>query len=60
MNLVFAAWPMTIVCPYDERSADPEIARQACVTHPHTIGREGISSSPDYTDPGGSTLEPRA
>ena len=57
VNLVFAAWPMTIVCPYDERSVQPEIATQAHVTHPNTIGREGIAVSADYAGPGGFALQ---
>jgi hypothetical protein len=57
-NLVFAAWPMTVLCPYDERSAQPEIVRQARVTHPHTIGPGSTASSDDYADPGGFVLEP--
>jgi transcriptional regulator with XRE-family HTH domain len=58
LNLVFASWPMTVLCPYDERSAEPEIVRQARLTHPHTIGRGSTPSSSDYTDPGGFVLEP--
>jgi transcriptional regulator with XRE-family HTH domain len=57
-NLVFAASPMTVACPYDERSLAPEILRQAHLTHPHTIGDRGISQSPDYTDPRRFALEP--
>jgi hypothetical protein len=56
-NLVFAASPMTVVCPYDERSVAPEILKQAYLTHPHTMGERGISQSPDYTDPGLFALE---
>jgi hypothetical protein len=52
VNLVFAAWPMTIVCPYDIRSVRPEVARESRLTHPHTIERGEISASPDYRDPG--------
>jgi hypothetical protein len=52
INLVFAMWPMTIVCPYDERSVQPEIARQARLTHPHTMERGEIALSPEYADPG--------
>jgi transcriptional regulator with XRE-family HTH domain len=58
LNLAFAAWPMTIVCPYDERSVQPEIVRQARLTHPQTIGREGTAVSDDYPGPGGLILEP--
>jgi transcriptional regulator with XRE-family HTH domain len=57
-NLVFAASPMTVVCPYDERSADPEIVRQAHLTHPHTMGDTGISPCNDYTEPGRFALQP--
>jgi hypothetical protein len=52
VNLVFAAWPMTMVCPYDERSVQPEIVRQARLTHPHTMERGEIALSPEYADPG--------
>jgi MEDS: MEthanogen/methylotroph, DcmR Sensory domain len=58
LNVVFAAWPLTLLCPYDERSVQPEIAREALLTHPHTIGPEGAVSSPDYADPGEFALEP--
>jgi hypothetical protein len=51
-NLVFAASPLTVVCPYDERSLAPEIVTHARITHPHTVGERGISQSPAYTDPG--------
>jgi transcriptional regulator with XRE-family HTH domain len=58
LNLVFAASPMTIVCPYDERFVGPEILSQAHLTHPHTVGDRGFAPSPDYTDPGRFALEP--
>jgi transcriptional regulator with XRE-family HTH domain len=57
-NLLFAASPLTVICPYDERSVAPEIVKQARLTHPHTIGDGGTSPSPDYTDPGQFVLEP--
>jgi transcriptional regulator with XRE-family HTH domain len=56
-NLVFAASPMTVACPYDERSVAPEILRQAHLTHPHTVGEQGITQSPEYTDPRRFALE---
>jgi transcriptional regulator with XRE-family HTH domain len=58
VNLVFAAWPMTVLCAYDERSVHPEIVKQACLTHPQTIGREGPADSTHYPGPGGLILEP--
>jgi transcriptional regulator with XRE-family HTH domain len=56
-NLVFGASPMTVSCPYDERTLASEILRQAQLTHPHTLGDQGISPSPDYADPGRFALE---
>jgi transcriptional regulator with XRE-family HTH domain len=58
LNLAFAAWPMTIVCPYDEGSVHPEIVKQARLTHPHTIGHDGTTVSDAYAGPGGFSLEP--
>jgi MEDS: MEthanogen/methylotroph, DcmR Sensory domain len=58
LNLVFSAAPATILCPYDTRSLDPEIVRQAGVTHPHMIGRDGLTVSPEYADPTGFVLGP--
>ncbi len=51
-NLVFAGSPLTVVCPYDERSVAPEIVRQAQLTHPNTVDDRGMSPCPGYTDPG--------
>jgi transcriptional regulator with XRE-family HTH domain len=47
-NLVFGASPLTVVCPFDERSVTPEVMRGAQLTHPHMLGNEGISQSPEY------------
>jgi hypothetical protein len=57
LNLVFSTYPLTVVCPYDERSLAPTIVRQAHRTHPHTLGDQGTSNSPEYTDPGRFALE---
>jgi transcriptional regulator with XRE-family HTH domain len=51
LNLVFSAYPVSFICPYDERSTAPEIVRQAHLTHPHTVGEHGRANSPDYTTP---------
>ncbi len=58
VNLVFAAWPVTFLCTYDRSSLHPEIVRQAQATHPHTVGQDGITSSPDYGSPSAFVLEP--
>jgi transcriptional regulator with XRE-family HTH domain len=57
-NLVFAGSPLSVVCPYDERSVAPEIVKQALLAHPHTVGERGMTQSPDYADPERFALEP--
>jgi hypothetical protein len=57
-NLVLADWPMTAICPYDERSVQPDIVRQARLTHPHTIERESPAGGADYPGPSGFILGP--
>jgi transcriptional regulator with XRE-family HTH domain len=56
-NLVFGTSPMTVSCPYDERTVAAEILRQAHLTHPHTLGDQGTLPSPGYADPGRFALE---
>jgi transcriptional regulator with XRE-family HTH domain len=58
LNLVFAASPMTLACPYDERAVAPEVLRQAHLTHPHAMSDSGTSQSPEYTGPGQLAFEP--
>ncbi len=50
-NLAFAASPMTIICPYNERTVASEILEQAHCTHPHLLGRRGDTPSPHFADP---------
>jgi transcriptional regulator with XRE-family HTH domain len=58
VNLVFANSPASLLCTYDTRTIAPEVARQARLTHPHTIGPQGVDTSSDYGDPGGYVLGP--
>ena len=58
VNLVFASSPASFLCAYDTRTIAPEVARQARLTHPQTIGPQGVESSSDYGDPGGYVLGP--
>jgi hypothetical protein len=58
LNLVFSAYPVSILCPYDERSVAPDIITQAHLTHPQALDKGGISDSLDYIDPGRFALEP--
>jgi transcriptional regulator with XRE-family HTH domain len=56
-NLALADSPLSVVCPYDERSATAEIVRQAHLTHPNVLSDQGISPCRDYAGPGRFALE---
>lgn len=56
LNLVFAALPVTLVCPYDKRAVAPSIVRHARATHPETIERGEAATSLDYVQPGDFVL----
>jgi transcriptional regulator with XRE-family HTH domain len=58
VNLVFANSPTSLLCTYDTRSIAPAIAELACLTHPKSIGAEGVKTNPDYADPGSFVLGP--
>jgi transcriptional regulator with XRE-family HTH domain len=58
VNLVFAASPASLLCAYDIRSIAPGIAEQARLTHPHTVGPDGVVRNSDFADPGGYVLGP--
>ncbi len=57
LNLVFGAYPVTMMCTCDERSVAPEIVRQVHLTHPKTVDAEQILESPDYAEPERFVLE---
>lgn len=56
-NLALADLPMTVVCPYDERSLAPEIVREAHLTHPHALSDQGVTKTRSYTEPERFALE---
>jgi transcriptional regulator with XRE-family HTH domain len=58
VNVLLGSWPITLVCPYDERSVAPEIVTQAHLTHPALFGDREVSESPDYSGPGRLALDP--
>lgn len=58
LNLVFAAAPVTVLCPYDTRTVDEEVVGHARTTHPHTVEGERLTRSATYADPGTFVLEP--
>jgi len=51
INVVFAGLVGTILCPYDSRSLEPEVLRDASRTHPTLILRGTRTRSRSYTDP---------
>ena len=57
LNVLLASAPLTIVCPYDERSVPSEVARDAHLTHPHLMGDDVLTESPDYCGPGRVALD---
>lgn len=57
INLVFASSPMSILCPYAERSEGSEIVERARLTHPHTVGHDGMEASSTYMDPSSFVLD---
>jgi transcriptional regulator with XRE-family HTH domain len=58
LNLTFGSRPVTVLCPYDERSVDPAIVTTALMTHPRIAeGRENVDN-PSYRDPGDFVLGP--
>ena len=58
LNLVLSAEPATVLCPYDTRTVGGDTLDDARITHPHTVDRCGLATSPEYVDPTGFVLEP--
>jgi transcriptional regulator with XRE-family HTH domain len=48
LNVVFRDFPLTLMCPYDERSVPPEILTQVDRTHPEILSTAGTSKSSAY------------
>jgi transcriptional regulator with XRE-family HTH domain len=48
LNVLFRDFPLTLVCPYDERSVPPEILERVELTHPEILGTAGSSKSSAY------------
>jgi hypothetical protein len=51
INLSFASWPATIVCPYDARSVPDAVLAGARRTHPAHTDAGGTKMSDAYRDP---------
>jgi transcriptional regulator with XRE-family HTH domain len=58
INLVLAASPMSVLCPYDIRDLDPGILSDARATHPQMVkGKKPVKNS-SYRDPGAFAFGP--
>ncbi len=51
LNLAFASFPATIVCPYDARSVPESVLANARRTHPEVAGAGDVTTSLAYRDP---------
>jgi transcriptional regulator with XRE-family HTH domain len=58
VNVAFGQMPVTVLCPYDERSVDPEIVSTARLTHPRILEGDVLEDNPSYQDPGEFVLAP--
>jgi transcriptional regulator with XRE-family HTH domain len=52
VNLAFGSLPVSVLCPYDERSVDPDIVETARLTHPRILEGREVVDNPSYQDPG--------
>jgi hypothetical protein len=50
--------PVSVLCPYDERSVDPTIVSTARLTHPRILEGDVLEDNPSYRDPGEFVLAP--
>lgn len=51
INLSFAAWPATVMCPYDARSVSPAIIESSHRTHPELAEGARVTLSSHYGQP---------
>lgn len=51
LNIAFAAQPVSILCPYDTASLDPEVLAEAEQTHPGLMQGGSIRPSPAFAGP---------
>jgi hypothetical protein len=57
LNMAFSSMPVTVLCPYDERS-DPAALAMARTTHPQILEGNEVTDNPSYQDPGAFVLGP--
>jgi anti-sigma regulatory factor (Ser/Thr protein kinase) len=57
LNVALASADAAVLCTYDTRVVDDEVAAQVARTHPELVVDGGARSSPHYTDPAVFTAE---
>jgi anti-sigma regulatory factor (Ser/Thr protein kinase) len=50
-NVEMAGLPVTLICPYSREELPPKVLDHAVRTHPELCGGDGVSASPEFTDP---------
>jgi transcriptional regulator with XRE-family HTH domain len=58
VNLVFAPWPVTIMCTYDEQAFPAGVVAQAHLTHPALAQVNEVVANDRYRDPAELLLAP--
>ncbi|MFI1969000.1 hypothetical protein BLA24_23535 [Streptomyces cinnamoneus] len=52
LNVLLAALPVWMICPYDTRWVPADVARAACATHPARLDGRRLIPCAAYADPG--------
>jgi transcriptional regulator with XRE-family HTH domain len=56
LNFAMSPMPVTVLCPYDQRSVDAEVIGTARLTHPEVVALGEVRTSPLYREPGDFVL----
>lgn len=59
INVAFASWPATIMCPYDTRSLPVRVVADARRTHPEVSRGSEATANPTYREPQDFLLDPQ-
>lgn len=60
LNLLFAGWPVKVLCAYDTRLVPEPVVAGARCSHPQLAGRTSVVENLEYRDPELSLLGERA
>jgi transcriptional regulator with XRE-family HTH domain len=56
LNVALGAEPVTVLCPYDARTVDQQVLRDARATHPHLVEGCSVAPSRQYAEQWGRLL----